>query len=76
MKNAVFWDVAPNVGSIHKIYTAPHPRRPHSSNSFTVAIFRTKKKLMKMKGKSGVLLNHSPLQKIAFTIYFEMLQKI
>jgi hypothetical protein len=29
-----------------------------------------------MKGKSGVLLNHSPLQKIAFTIYFEMLQKI
>jgi hypothetical protein len=33
-----------NVGSIHKIYTAPHPRRPHSSiieveRSFKITYF-------------------------------------
>jgi hypothetical protein len=39
MKNAVFWDVAlflQNVGS-QKIYTAPHPRRWHSSEAKLLA---------------------------------------
>jgi hypothetical protein len=29
-----------NVGSIHKIYTAPHPKRRHSSNIETIAQFQ------------------------------------
>jgi hypothetical protein len=51
MKNAVFWDVAlcrscanrflRNVGS-YKIYTAPHPRKQHSSDMESLAKLRIK----------------------------------